>query len=348
MLHNAVVSLSLNVRITKNCASFFLFIRASALCYVLLPQYLDSIERCSMSVGDYDLLQSFRVDKDSDVEAEPIIKAKFEDITETSQTYGGIKTRRTAERLKSKIEKDQYNDFAILVRRRIKPDKEVIWVRIEIRSPFILQALADICGDSFFLNTKVVPMVIERPYLVLFHYRNELREYSKHSARSKEEKTHLKVLIDFMAREFGRLELDYSQLVPKGQVAFATVWTLFKLNEEVFLHHENYITCGVVCDVRFLDGKQPALSAWSIGTRSWAYNGSHFGPVDTHFTIDQFDGIYDITSLPLYPVRYHRSREEIDLRKRLIERGRKWKRMVDVTHCNYEGQFFLRQPYPLL
>jgi hypothetical protein len=290
-----------------------------------------------MSVSDYDLIQSLHVDDGSVVEPEVIIKPQFEDITETSHAYGRITIRRTAERLKSKIEKDQYNDFAILIRRRVRPDKVVIWVKIEIRSPFILRALTVVCGDSFFLNTKVVPMVIERPYLVLFHFRDELREYSKHSDRSIEEKTHLKILIDFMAREFGRLELDYSQHIPKGQVEFSTVWTLFKLNEEVFLNHDNYITCGVVCDVRFLDGRQPA---WSIGTRSWAYNGTHFGPVDTHSKIDQFDGIYDITSLPLYPVRYHRSRDKTDLRECLIERGRKWKRMVDVTHCNYESQSF--------
>jgi hypothetical protein len=292
-----------------------------------------------MSVSDYDLLQSIHVDDHSDSESEPIIKPQFEDITETRDTYGGFKTRRTAERLKSRIEKDKYNDFAVLIRRRITADKEVIWVKMEVRSPFILQALTEICGDSFFLNTKVVPMVIQSPYLVLFHYRNELRAYSKHPHRSEEDKLHLKILIDFMVRQFGRLEVEYNQLIPKGQVAFSTVWTLFKLHEEVFLHHGNYVTCGVVCDVHYSN------ETWFVGSWSWAYDGTHFGPVYSQSSIAQFDGICDITSLPLYPVRYHKNKEKKDLRERLIERGQKWKRMVDVTHCKYEGRSFPRSLY---
>lgn len=286
-----------------------------------------------MSVSDYNLIQSLHVDDDSSDEPEIVIKPQLEDITETKDRHGNITTRRTAERLKSKIEKKKHTGFAILIRRRITPDKEVVWVRMEVSSLAILEALTKICGDSFFLNTKVTPMVIEKPYLVLFHYRNELREYSTHPDRSDEEKLHVKILIDFMAREFDRLEVEYNQYIPNSQVTFTILWTLFKPHDEVFVHHGDYVTCGVVCDIQYIGG------ACSVGTRSWDYDGTFYGPVYSRKTIDYFEGICDITSLPLYPVRYHKSKDKKDLRERLIERGRKWKRMLAVTHCKYKGKY---------
>ena len=295
-----------------------------------------------MSVRDYDLVQSFHVSQGSDGDSGPPIKAEHDDITETKDDVGHIiNTRRTAGRLKSKIEKDKYNDLAILTRRRIDTEKKVLWVRTEIRSPFILQALTKVCGDSSLLNTKVVPMVIEYPYLILFQYRDELRDYAKHTDRSDEEKLHLKVLTDFMAREFGRLEVEFAQLIPNGQVAFSTVWTVYKLHEEVLLDHTDYVTCGVVFDVQLTDVwiRNRIQPAWSVGTRSWGYNGTHFGPVDTYTTVHQFDGICDITSLPVYPVRYYKRNDRKDLLGRLMKRGRKWEKMLDVTHRNYEGQW---------
>jgi hypothetical protein len=287
-----------------------------------------------MSTSDYDLLCSAPV-ADPTQSVNQSIKPQFEDITETEDIYGEVlSTRPTAEKFRSKIEKERYNDVAIVVRRRLGVDQKARWINLEIQSPSIVAALTKVCGDSSFLNTKVVPIKISKPYPVLFHYREGLREYARHPDRTDEEKPHLKVLIDFMAREFRKVEAEYNRLISKGQVTFPLVWTLFKPGEEVFIHDSHYVTCGIVHSL-IGTGSQRSLF---LGTRSWDYDGSYFGPVAANNTLKPFEGISDITSLPVYPVKFHKNKGNEDLRKKLIDRGHRWKQIVDVTHCTYEGK----------
>jgi hypothetical protein len=263
-----------------------------------------------------------------------IVQPQFEDITETQDVYGEVEsTRRTAEKLKYKIEKDRYNHIAILIRRRLSASRAVLWVQLEIQSPSIQEAITKVCGHSDLLNTKVSPIVIRRPYFILFHYRTELRDYALHSDRTDEEKAHLKILIDFMAKAFTRDEAEYSRLVSKGQISFPIVWTLFKPEEEVFIVESHLVRCG---RVQSLHGAGQ-MQEWRLETRSWDYNGTFFGPVDSLSILEPFEGVCDITSLPVYPVRFHKNQNHDNLGQRLIERGRKWKSIVDVTHLSYEG-----------
>ncbi|KAJ4375367.1 hypothetical protein N0V83_002453 [Neocucurbitaria cava] len=281
-----------------------------------------------MSTGAYDCLYQTLGS------GPPIVKPKFEDVTVTQDIYGNVEsTRRTAESLKYKVEKDRYNDIAILIRRRLSSTREALWIQMEIQSPDIQETVTKVCGHSDLLNTKVSPIVIRKPYLILFHYRAELREYDLHSDRTDQEKVHLKVLVDFMAKAFTRDEAEYSRLIDKGQVSFPIVWTLFKPEEEVFIHESHFVRCGRVQSLHGINKTQ----GWSLGTRSWDYDGTFFGPVDSVSPLQPFEGICDITSLPVYPVRFHKNQNKDDLRQRLIERGRKWKSMVDVTHLSYEG-----------
>jgi hypothetical protein len=195
-----------------------------------------------MSTEEYNALCSDPV-VDPDPAAPIPYRPHLEDITETEDIHGAIaSTRPTAEKLKSKVEKDHYVDVAIVLRRRLTVDRRAEWIQLELQAPAITEAVTKVCGNSFFLNTKVSPIIIRKPYLVLFHYREGLREYAKHDDRTEEEKTQLKVLIDFMAKESQRVETDYNRLVSKGQVTFPLVWALFEPGEEVFVHDSHYVT----------------------------------------------------------------------------------------------------------
>ena len=52
-----------------------------------------------------------------------------------------------------------------------------------------------------------------------------------------------------------------------------------------------------------------------------------------------FDGERVITTLPMYPMRFHEDREgELPLKERLIARGRKFMSLTKPSYCNYQGQ----------
>jgi hypothetical protein len=51
--------------------------------------------------------------------------------------------------------------------------------------------------------------------------------------------------------------------------------------------------------------------------------------------IPSFKGAAKISSLPVYPVKYYRGWD--DLKKRIIERGRKWVALQGVHHRHYNA-----------
>jgi hypothetical protein len=77
-----------------------------------------------MTTSDYDHLEL------GPTLATPTVKPKFEDVTETEDIYGHIaSTRRTAERMKYKVERDRYSDMAILIRRRLDSERQPLWMQ---------------------------------------------------------------------------------------------------------------------------------------------------------------------------------------------------------------------------
>jgi hypothetical protein len=253
-----------------------------------------------MSTELYDRLYG-KDDRDKlDEDAPPEIKVEVQDITETEGPYGDIvSTKPTAERHKTKAKSDRYSDIGLVIRRRLLADKSIKEVNLEIRSPIIHEALGQICGESFWLSTRVSPIVIERPYLILFHNRAEIREYAASDKRTSEEQEHMKLLTDFMGREFASLEAEYRRLALGKQTSFHLLWAFFRPDEEVMIHNGQYTECGVIFSLKF-----NKKTGWEIGTRGWDYNGTHFGPVDRIVVVKPFEGICDITTLQIYPSRF--------------------------------------------
>ncbi|KAF2731925.1 P-loop containing nucleoside triphosphate hydrolase protein [Polyplosphaeria fusca] len=259
--------------------------------------------------------------------------ATLEDLTEVENVYGDVQvTRPTAERWKDKKEADQDNGAAMTLRRRLLPNREVKSVKLEIRSSIIHEALETICGDSFWLSTRTSPIIINEPYFILFHYREDIREYATSSKRTEEEKRHMELLTTFMAGRFKRVEAEYVRLCSGKQITFSFTWALFRPGEEVLIHTDQYVECGIVQSLSIDKNR-----GWIIGTRSWDFNGSHFGPTEKITSIPSFEGQCDITSLSIYPFRFHSNEGGVGLRKELIERGRKWRSLLEVAHRNYHG-----------
>jgi hypothetical protein len=285
-----------------------------------------------MSTEQYDRLYSGNSAGQPTSSASSQIKVEFQDITEIESPYGDVAvTRPTAERDKAKPTNDRYSSVGLIVRRRRQVDKRVKFVHLEVWSPIIQKALTILCGDSYWLSTSVTPQVIERPYVVLFHNRKKIREYAESAERTAEERNHMRLLTEFMTREHGRVEAKYDSLAAGKQISYDMLWTFYCPDEEILVHNDQYTECGVLWRLQYFD------EGWQIGTRGWDYNGSHFGPVDRTVVIKPFDGLCDITTLEACPSRFYGSQAD-SLRKKLVERGRKWKSLLHVAHRSYSGE----------
>lgn len=290
-----------------------------------------------MTTADYDRAFIDRPESDDP----PPIRPELVDITETEASYGnGISsTRLTAERNKAKAQADRWSLFALVVRRREKADHEPKWVRLEVRSSILQQALTKICGESYWLDTRSDPIVIDSPYIALFHARHEIRNYAQHPDRTQDEQTLMKPLINFMKNEFGEREAEFDRLVPKKRINFHILWTIFRPHEEVLHHGDHSIECSVLRSIHPIRERDGQIVAYELRTWGFDYNGSRFGPVQKALILEGFTGSIDISSLEAYPLRFHKNDGE-DLRQALITRGMKWQQMLNNAHCSYDGKIW--------
>ncbi|KAF2660315.1 P-loop containing nucleoside triphosphate hydrolase protein [Lophiostoma macrostomum CBS 122681] len=195
-------------------------------------------------------------------------------------------------------------------------------------------ALQRICGDNEFINTRATPIVINAPFQALFMYREGIR---KCAAESKEEneKTQMDLLVGFIKKHLKHTESELNRLLPSKRITWGVAWTLFRPGTVAVTQRDYYEECYVVSTlsiVRTRNGKE-----LQILVRGWDYNGARFGPVNKMVSIPQFPGVRQVAALEIYPISFHQDKDGVDLRKKLIDRGHKWKTMLNKTHVVYNG-----------
>ncbi|KAJ5905601.1 AAA family ATPase [Penicillium subrubescens] len=74
---------------------------------------------------------------------------------------------------------------------------------------------------------------------------------------------------------------------------------------------------------------------WVLTCKHINFNGKRFGYKDQDFFVDAFVGTMPITSLPVYPLKYHTEKD--DLQKTLIAQGKRWEEHKGYHYRQYEG-----------
>lgn len=298
-----------------------------------------------MSLSEYEVVlkpdaaeKGAQGNQDGSEEQSDALIVELVDVTETETRWGDISTSvRTADRQKGR-DLDRFANYAVVLRRRMNHQEEPKSTHLEIRSPIIRAALKIICADNPYTNINSDPIIISKPYVPLFHYRQEIRDYANDKVRTEQEKKHMQILLSFMDKHLGKTVEEYDRLLPAGMVSFGILWTLFRPEAIVVAQRDHYIQCFVTesFDVTMVDGN-PALY---VIVRSWDYNGSRFGPLKTSRIIRHFNGLQKISALEIYPIEFHKEPDGSDLREKLIARGQKWRQLVDVSHRMYNGTSF--------
>ena len=143
----------------------------------------------------------------------------------------------------------------------------------------------------------------------------------------------------------------------RRSIAFQDVWHLFKHGEEVrqpcedmeaqiyrvwnFTGGRDLLSMCMDSDdfSEYAQTKQKeTFGAFHIECYHYSFNGSRYAPSYHLFTIRRYDGLKEIKSLPLYPLRYTRGR--IPAVERWKSRGESFKEMTNTTkaiHKSYAG-----------
>jgi hypothetical protein len=283
----------------------------------------------------------------SELEEPAVTRIELIDITEKEKKYGEQPVITiTSPFHTAKEDRGRYSDFAMLIRRKIDKEGDSVSTEVEIRSPIIRKALQGILATYAFLNLAATPIVIAKPYSALFHHREDIRNYAISPERSPEEKRHLAVLTDFLAKYIGPAEKMYQQMNLKGMIRFDLLWTLFRAEDDVISQAEHFkeVYRVVHCEQKTKEDETFFL----IQVWRWGYSAGKFGPVQETLMIPEFSSTRRITQLPIFPFRCLSEDNQRAIYSEVVERGRQWRNLIHASYRQYNGMCHVYHKHLLL
>jgi hypothetical protein len=212
-----------------------------------------------------------------------------------------------------------------------------------VRSLLLLNALRAVInyssvppsGDDDSLNEGKFPF----PFRDLCQYKSELLDYKvnhpcreRHSeAYNSECDSHIDALVDYLNSQtdirLKEAEERWSKRHPT--TTFGSFWILMKSGSDVYAREHGQLNAYVIESMLGGPKKDGRADPYTFQVWNLQFNGSVVTRTMKSITIPIFDGERDITSLPLFPIRFHQDDPgQQPLREQLIERGKKYMQLV--------------------
>lgn len=218
-----------------------------------------------------------------------------------------------------------------------------------VRSPILLDALRanvdlqvipddfypmEYSGRSFSSDLSQGRFVL--PFTDLYHNREKLLQYREIVGETHDKSysdicvEHINILNDYLE---GLIEVNLkeSERLASGQVpktTFNALWLLLKPGSDVYVREEGKLNVYVIESYTggphwYSTLKRPTpydIYVWNLN-----FDGNHLSRSVKKISIPVFDRDRDITSLPLFPVRFHVDEDpQTPLRQALVERGKRF------------------------
>ncbi|EFX04446.1 aaa family ATPase [Grosmannia clavigera kw1407] len=247
----------------------------------------------------------------------------------------------------------EYEGYLFHVRRTFDWEGKYKQTVVDIKSKLLRDSLQEVIGD-----VKGVSLVEEVPKLdpnLLFLYLEDMRKHikvfkntkpngkkkvAKKERRTLEKKTQqMKVLVKYLERDYESVKKSLHPLLENGLITFDFLWALWKPNTLAYA-----TTYGSTDEPRVFKVEM-AEKHFSVMKGDFyyyfEYDGKRFGFGSMADEIGEFRGARKITSLPVYPLQYHKNEKE--LRERLITRGKKFVALSGVQYKSYEGMAYYKK-----
>lgn len=189
------------------------------------------------------------------------------------------------------------------------------------------------------------------PFEDLYYHKEDLSTYrtqvggpKQHHSREYNETCdrHIQILLDYLynqpAIQLGKAETAWSQSLP--MTAFRSLWILLKPGSDVYVRERGRLNAYVVERVEGIvrtttSPPRPYLvKLWNLD-----FNGKCLSRSVKTVSIPVFDGEREVTSLPVFPTRFHRDKaNERPHREVLIERGKTFVKVItQPSYQEYTG-----------
>ena len=175
----------------------------------------------------------------------------------------------------------------------------------------------------------------------MFAYLPDLEEYrTKNAQPDSTKRLQLDTLIEFLKVQYASTSEKLRALITHGEITFDLLPVFFRPNSIVYTH---CATSEQPRCLRFDSGQMKTLSTgrvFQLTCRFFTNDGKTSGIASATTQVLEFEGVMKITSLGVYPLEHHATKDKIV--RELIERGRKFIGLSG-THCRaYKGMAFYR------
>ncbi|KAG6038804.1 hypothetical protein E4U41_003639 [Claviceps citrina] len=251
----------------------------------------------------------------------------------------------------------KYEGYLFHVRRTFDTEGRYQATFVDIKSQLLRECLQVVIGD-----VRGVNLVDELPKIdpnLLFLYLDDLRLHLKYLKKAapagrKEEwredqhrldkkRKELKVLIKYLDKDYAKVKESLYPMLKSGIINFEYLWALWKPNTLVYS-----ATYGQTEDPRVFKVDMAVRHAsmfqgtfYVVDGRYVEFDGERFGFGGVAEHIAEFQGTRQITSLPFYPLSYHK--DELKLRQTLIDRGMKFVSLSRAHFKEYSGLAYMRR-----
>ncbi|KAI1077949.1 hypothetical protein F5B20DRAFT_248399 [Whalleya microplaca] len=249
----------------------------------------------------------------------------------------------------------QYDEYLFHVRRTFDWEGKYKTTLVDIKSKQLREALQDVIG-----NVKGVSLVEDTPRLdpkMLFLYLEDMREYMRslknvepegetRKARKKvqrwidEKRRHLRVLIKYLDTDHAETKKSLYPMLENGLITFDLLWALWKPNTLAYTTTYGSVDEARVFKVEVAEKHYSIVRGefYYVEGKYFEYDGKQFGFGSMAEEIPEFRGARKITNLSTYPLKYHKN--EAQLRKDLIERGKKFVSLGGVHFKSHQGMAY--------
>ncbi|CAK7204706.1 hypothetical protein SEUCBS139899_007466 [Sporothrix eucalyptigena] len=251
----------------------------------------------------------------------------------------------------------EYEGYVFHVRRTFDWEGKYKQTLVDIKSKLLRDALQEVMGDI-----KGVSLVEETPKLdpnLLFLYLDDIRKHvktlkkfeptgdkknkKKEIKRNKKKRQQLKVLAKYLEKDYEAVKNSLNPLLENGLITFDLLWALWKPNTLAFTTTYGSTDQPRVFKAEMAEKHFSLMKGdfYYIEGKYFEYDGKRFGFGSVADEIGEFRGARKITSLPLYPLKYHKNEEQ--LRKDLIDRGKKFVALSGVQYKSYDGMAYYKK-----
>ncbi|OAA46148.1 ATPase, AAA-type, core [Metarhizium rileyi] len=246
----------------------------------------------------------------------------------------------------------KYDEYIFHVRRTFDSEGKYRSTVVDIKSKLLRECLQDVIG-----NVRGVSLVDETPkldpnllFLYLEDFRSHLktlkdvepaggerRERKKNQQRLDSKRKQLKVLIKYLDKDYAKVKESLYPMLDSGIITFDYLWALWKPNTLVYSSTYGFTDDPRVFKVDLAVRHSLLLRGnfYLIDGKYLEFDGKKFGHGTLSEEIPEFQGTRKITSLPFYPLSYHKDEDEV--RRMLIVRGKTFVALHGQHYKAYSG-----------